>query len=737
MNALLLQMSEIPKVLKKQMIIVLLATLLAVVLASSGAVAQANSVTVVRPSDVEVTWFENDTRSGGDVNFVSGPAVAPYGTGSLEMTTTDDTVGGSSQAKAQLFTYQHIGVPLADIDGISYWTYRDSSSTNSAAQTISINMEVDYVGDGSSYTTLVWEPIYAYGSSNMSEDTWQLWDTMAPSQTGFAGGWWSTKNIPGVCAFNCFVDWNTIVTNNPDAKIKFGFGFNVGSGWTGEFIGYADGLTLSLAGQSKTYDFEPDTEGPITSDVIANPNPAAIDESVTLTANIDDSTTGGSAIASAEYSINGGTWVSMDAQDSSFDNATEDVEITDLVFSEPEVYEICVRGTDEAGNTGAEECIFLAVYDPDAGFVTGGGWIDSPAGAMAPVPTLVWDQGFELDAEGWFDSDDGWHGTVTRIASGTGGIDSSDGSWHAVMEGNDTSAPFSRFDGYRDTWPGDWTAEIDVYLDPAWAAGTGFDYSVAANGSDGEHQRDYIFHVGVVEDYGPISGKALLVNGSNNADFFTNPFKLVNDNGGDYYVVNTGGWYTLQHEFYDAGGYLAVNLNLLDDAGNVLWTATRSNTADTIPGEVGGNRYAWFTHIDVSGGIAVDEHELVVPLGVTGKANFGFVSKYKKGASVPTGNTEFHFKAGNLNFHSSSYDWLVITGNNTAKFKGEGTINGDVAPNGDPFKFQIWAGDGTGTNGEDTFRIKIWWEDGSVEHVVYDNGMDQDIGGGNIVVHAK
>jgi hypothetical protein len=34
----------------------------------------------------------------------------------------------------------------------------------------------------------------------------------------------------------------------------------------------------------------------------------------------------------------------------------------------------------------------------------------------------------------------------------------------------------------------------------------------------------------------------------------------------------------------------------------------------------------------------------------TGKANFGFVSKYKKGASTPTGNTEFQFKAGDLNF---------------------------------------------------------------------------------------
>jgi len=54
-----------------------------------------------------------------------------------------------------------MGTLLADIDSITYATYRDSSSTNSPAQYPAINIEVDYVGDGSSYTTLVWEPVYA------------------------------------------------------------------------------------------------------------------------------------------------------------------------------------------------------------------------------------------------------------------------------------------------------------------------------------------------------------------------------------------------------------------------------------------------------------------------------------------------------------------------------------------------------------------------------------------------
>jgi parallel beta-helix repeat protein len=122
----------------------------------------------------------------------------------------------------------------------------------------------------------------------------------------------------------------------------------------------------------------------------------------------------------------------------------------------------------------------------------------------------------------------------------------------------------------------------------------------------------------------------------------------------------------------------------------------------------------------------------------TGKANFGFVSKYKKGAKMPTGRTEFQFKAGNLNFHSSSYEWLVIAGPN-AKYKGEGTINGSGN-----YGFMLTATDSEVNGGGevDTFRIKIWDKDND-GLVVYDNKMDvsddsydgTELGGGNIKVH--
>jgi len=91
-------------------------------------------------------------------------------------------------------------------------------------------------------------------------------------------------------------------------------------------------------------------------------------------------------------------------------------------------------------------------------------------------------------------------------------------------------------------------------------------------------------------------------------------------------------------------------------------------------------------------------------------------------------------QAGNFNFHSDTYQWLVINQNGTnAQFKGSGTINGDAAPDGSDFLFMIWATD----SNPDTFRIKIWWSDNGQEQVVYDTGVKQQIGGGSIKIHQK
>jgi PKD repeat protein len=122
---------------------------------------------------------------------------------------------------------------------------------------------------------------------------------------------------------------------------------------------------------------------------------------------------------------------------------------------------------------------------------------------------------------------------------------------------------------------------------------------------------------------------------------------------------------------------------------------------------------------------------------LTGRCNFGFVSKYKKGHNTPEGNTEFQFQLGGLNFHSHTYEWLLISGAK-ATYKGEGTING-----AGHYGFRLTAIDGKiNGGGVDKFRIKIWDMDNN-NLIVFDNNLgtpdDQNpstvLSGGQITIH--
>lgn len=143
-----------------------------------------------------------------------------------------------------------------------------------------------------------------------------------------------------------------------------------------------------------------------------------------------------------------------------------------------------------------------------------------------------------------------------------------------------------------------------------------------------------------------------------------------------------------------------------------------------------------FVVYDPTAGFVTGQGEIESPMGahvlnpeLMGRATFGFVSRYRKDATTPTGQTDFVFTAGGLQFHSSSYQWLVVTGSDYAKFKGTGVLNGV-----EDYKFQVWAGDGL----PDTFRIRIWQENAEGNEItVYDNGFDQAIAGGSIVIHVK
>lgn len=299
---------------------------------------------------------------------------------------------------------------------------------------------------------------------------------------------------------------------------------------------------------------------------------------------------------------------------------------------------MCLTVTDPDGASDTA-CTYAVVYEPGVGFVTGGGWIDSPPGAMASgLAELPFFAGHYYDVVSgslsWTDANAAANASELKgCASAHLATITSQEEQDAIHEGFGNDIAFAWLGAHQED--GGWQ----------WVTGELWDYT---NWQPGEPNGQNALHVG---GGGTPSEEGWIYDGKWNDTF---------DDSGYPYIV----------EYEDCGPTL------------------------------------------------------------TGKANFGFVSKYKKGAQVPTGNTEFQFHAADLNFHSDSYDWLVVTGSDYARFKGVGTINGEGG-----YRFQLWAGDGD----PDTFRIKIWTENETTgtETVIYDNGFDQAIGGGSIIVHTR
>ena len=176
---------------------------------------------------------------------------------------------------------------------------------------------------------------------------------------------------------------------------------------------------------------------------------------------------------------------------------------------------------------------------------------------------------------------------------------------------------------------------------------------------------------------------------------------------------------------YAAAGVYTVTVTVVDSDGSSASASVLAVVYDPSAGFVTGG--GWITS---------PPGAYVASPDLSGRANFGFVSAYKRGATIPTGETEFQFRLAGFDFHSDAYQWLVVSGAK-AQYKGTGEVNGVI---GYGFLLTALDGDLLSNPTTDGFRIKIWNSAG----VVYDNvsGTSDDLtsgteplGGGDIVIH--
>ncbi len=189
---------------------------------------------------------------------------------------------------------------------------------------------------------------------------------------------------------------------------------------------------------------------------------------------------------------------------------------------------------------------------------------------------------------------------MTRVPSGTNGITSASGSYHAVSSPN--GAPFSRWGGYNygagsvPTAFQEYVTSVDIFLDVegGFANNTRFDFDSAISGSNGFYLRDFIFNAGFYNDTdgSPGSGTDRFVIGASTNSQPNNTF--AKNPTGSPIAIDTTGWYTFEHRFYDNAGSLAVDMSIYDQSAVLVndWTL---NTTDLIA-SVGGNRYGWFDY---------------------------------------------------------------------------------------------------------------------------------------------
>ena len=340
--------------------------------------------------------------------------------------------------------------------------------------------------------------------------------------------------------------------------------------------------------------------------------------------------------------------------------------------------------------------------------------------ALCGLVYAAYFQSFETDTDGWFGA--------TRVMSGTHGVPSKTGAYHA----EDGGGAFTRWGGYSQTFPvGGYTTSIDIYLDIAAPYMTGsltpytndtrFDWSSAIGTPSCDHRRDFVFNAGFYTDTDSTgTGPRFVISASNNA---TRSGAFPKNPGRDPFTINVEGWYTFEHRFYGVpGGQLFVDLTIKNALGVPLHMWTLTDPTDIIGTTVGGNRYGWFVIDEFPVGLAFDNSALIgfqdycTPPTSTpgakitgggwidtlmGKGTFGLTAKASNDGTSSGNLTYQDHGLQDRTVKSTAVTSVTVSGN-CGQIVGTATVNGSGA-----FGFQVQVCDNGEPGNNDTFSISM------------------------------
>lgn len=206
---------------------------------------------VAHPTD---WFFWDDTSNNIDDSlgsFVSGPATAPLGNGSAQISV-------AAGHRTALETVGLAGIPLKEITSLSYSTYR-SVGTSDLALSLQFDVNTNGTGTPTPYQgRLVYEPYY---TNTVKDNTWQTWNTLTSGADWYFSD--AGSKVTTTCAQGSPCTWAQILADFPNIGISGGTYFKAGQ-WIGsDFTGNVDDFVVAVKSGTDiaqvTYDFEPTT----------------------------------------------------------------------------------------------------------------------------------------------------------------------------------------------------------------------------------------------------------------------------------------------------------------------------------------------------------------------------------------------------------------------------------------------------------------------------------------------